>query len=241
MERVGIRELRNNVAAVVRRAGAGERIVVTVDGVPAAQLGPLEATGGGHGRRPGGRRPGPRRPAGATGPPPPEAEDAPGRHPARQRARRAARELSGPMTLFVDTSALVRRYVQGPDRALVRRRHGRRPRVVRVGAVPLRGAAGAAPPGGHRRPARAHVGAPAGRLGRVRGRCRSTTAAWRTPSSWAPPTGCGRSTPCTSRRPTGCPGPRTYLTYDRRQIPAAAGLGFDVRSPLAGVKRPRQP
>jgi prevent-host-death family protein len=43
VERVGIRELRNNVAAVVRRAGAGERIVVTVDGVPAAQLGPLDA------------------------------------------------------------------------------------------------------------------------------------------------------------------------------------------------------
>jgi prevent-host-death family protein len=42
MDRVGIRELRNNVAAVVRRAGTGERIVVTVDGVPAAQLGPLE-------------------------------------------------------------------------------------------------------------------------------------------------------------------------------------------------------
>lgn len=37
---VGIRELRNNVAAVVRRAEAGERIVVTVDGRPAAQLGP---------------------------------------------------------------------------------------------------------------------------------------------------------------------------------------------------------
>jgi len=43
MDRVGIRELRNNVAAVVRRAGAGERIVVTVDGVPTAQVGPLEA------------------------------------------------------------------------------------------------------------------------------------------------------------------------------------------------------
>lgn len=41
LERVGIRELRNNVAAVVRRAGAGERIVVTVDGTPVAQLGPL--------------------------------------------------------------------------------------------------------------------------------------------------------------------------------------------------------
>ena len=42
MDRVGIRELRNNVAAVVRRAAGGERIAVTVGGVPAAQLGPLE-------------------------------------------------------------------------------------------------------------------------------------------------------------------------------------------------------
>jgi len=42
VERVGIRELRNQVAAVVRRAAAGERIVVTVDGIPVAQLAPLE-------------------------------------------------------------------------------------------------------------------------------------------------------------------------------------------------------
>jgi prevent-host-death family protein len=46
VERVGIRELRNNVAAVVRRAAAGERITVTVDGVPAAQLGPLSPGAG---------------------------------------------------------------------------------------------------------------------------------------------------------------------------------------------------
>lgn len=45
MLRVGIRELRNDVAAVVRRAAAGERIVVTVDGRPVAQLGPLEPAG----------------------------------------------------------------------------------------------------------------------------------------------------------------------------------------------------
>ena len=44
MESIGVRELRNNVAAVLRRAAAGERIVVTVDGVPSAQLGPLEPT-----------------------------------------------------------------------------------------------------------------------------------------------------------------------------------------------------
>lgn len=45
MQRIGIRNLRNDVAAVVRRASAGERIVVTVDGEPVAQLGPLEPTG----------------------------------------------------------------------------------------------------------------------------------------------------------------------------------------------------
>lgn len=41
MERVGVRELRNQVASTIRRAAAGERVVVTVDGVPSAQLGPL--------------------------------------------------------------------------------------------------------------------------------------------------------------------------------------------------------
>lgn len=41
MERVGIRDLRANVAALVRRAENGERIVVTVAGRPVAQLAPL--------------------------------------------------------------------------------------------------------------------------------------------------------------------------------------------------------
>lgn len=45
VESIGVRELRNNVAAVLRRAAAGERITVTVDGVPVAQVGPLEAPG----------------------------------------------------------------------------------------------------------------------------------------------------------------------------------------------------
>ena len=40
-----MRELRSNVAAVLRRAAAGERIVVTVDGRPTAQLGPIEPAG----------------------------------------------------------------------------------------------------------------------------------------------------------------------------------------------------
>ncbi len=47
LARVGVRELRNSVAAVVRRAAAGERMVITVDGLPAAMLGPLEPGGGG--------------------------------------------------------------------------------------------------------------------------------------------------------------------------------------------------
>lgn len=40
-QRVGVRELRNQVAAVVRRAGGGDRVIITVDGKPVAQLGPL--------------------------------------------------------------------------------------------------------------------------------------------------------------------------------------------------------
>jgi prevent-host-death family protein len=47
IERVGVRELRNNVAAVLRQARAGQRVLVTVDGRPVAQLGPIapDATG----------------------------------------------------------------------------------------------------------------------------------------------------------------------------------------------------
>lgn len=40
-DRIGVRELRNQVASVLRRAEDGERIVVTIDGRPVAQLGPL--------------------------------------------------------------------------------------------------------------------------------------------------------------------------------------------------------
>ncbi len=38
------RELRNNVGEVLRRAEAGERIVVTVDGRPVAELGPVSGS-----------------------------------------------------------------------------------------------------------------------------------------------------------------------------------------------------
>lgn len=43
---VGIRELRADLAARVRRAGAGERVVIRVGGRAVAQLGPLEDTTG---------------------------------------------------------------------------------------------------------------------------------------------------------------------------------------------------
>lgn len=42
---MGTRELRANLAAALRQAAAGERVVVTVDGRPVAQLGPLEPSG----------------------------------------------------------------------------------------------------------------------------------------------------------------------------------------------------
>jgi prevent-host-death family protein len=47
MDKVGIRELRNYASTIVRRARSGERIVVTVDGLPVAQIGPLDPVGAG--------------------------------------------------------------------------------------------------------------------------------------------------------------------------------------------------
>ena len=43
---IGIRELRTELAAAVRRAGSGQRVVISVDGRAVAQLGPLEAEQG---------------------------------------------------------------------------------------------------------------------------------------------------------------------------------------------------
>jgi antitoxin (DNA-binding transcriptional repressor) of toxin-antitoxin stability system len=45
VEQIGTRALRANLAAAVRAAGAGQRVVVTLDGRPVAQLGPLEPVG----------------------------------------------------------------------------------------------------------------------------------------------------------------------------------------------------
>jgi antitoxin (DNA-binding transcriptional repressor) of toxin-antitoxin stability system len=45
VEEIGARALRANLAAALRQAGAGERVVITLDGRPIAQLGPLEPLG----------------------------------------------------------------------------------------------------------------------------------------------------------------------------------------------------
>lgn len=42
MDEVGTRELRESLAAHITRASEGERILVSVQGQPVAQLGPLE-------------------------------------------------------------------------------------------------------------------------------------------------------------------------------------------------------
>ncbi len=43
MQRIALRELRNQASQVVRRARAGERLIITVDGVPTAEIGPIGA------------------------------------------------------------------------------------------------------------------------------------------------------------------------------------------------------
>lgn len=42
MSNVGIRDLRNDTAGVLRRVGAGERVTITSRGVPVATLSPPE-------------------------------------------------------------------------------------------------------------------------------------------------------------------------------------------------------
>jgi prevent-host-death family protein len=42
MDRVSIRQLRNDVSRVVRRAQSGERLIITSNGVAVAELRPLE-------------------------------------------------------------------------------------------------------------------------------------------------------------------------------------------------------
>jgi prevent-host-death family protein len=46
VDRVGVRELRRDLAAYVRRAERGERVLVTSGGRPVAQLGPIGPSDG---------------------------------------------------------------------------------------------------------------------------------------------------------------------------------------------------
>ena len=43
---IGIRQMRAEAAATVRRAAAGEHLVITIDGRPVASLGPLSGVDG---------------------------------------------------------------------------------------------------------------------------------------------------------------------------------------------------
>lgn len=45
MAAIGMRQLRSDLAAALRRAAAGEEMVVTVSGAPVARLGPVTRTG----------------------------------------------------------------------------------------------------------------------------------------------------------------------------------------------------
>lgn len=42
MARIGVRELRNDVSAILRRVEAGERLTITVNGRPVAELVPVD-------------------------------------------------------------------------------------------------------------------------------------------------------------------------------------------------------
>ena len=45
MATIGMRQLRSDLAAALRRAAAGEELVVTVSGAPVARLAPVAGTG----------------------------------------------------------------------------------------------------------------------------------------------------------------------------------------------------
>jgi uncharacterized protein len=136
------------------------------------------------------------------------------------------------MTLFVDTSALVRRYVQAPGREL----------VLRTMAEDDPWCASAL--------ARTEVLLT---LRQVAGHRRQQDALWRAARDdwdgfWVVPVD-GRTLAAAVEVGAAyglrtvdavhlaaadrLPKPLRYLTFDRHQIPAAAGLGFEVVSPLA--------
>lgn len=136
------------------------------------------------------------------------------------------------MTLFVDTSALVRRYVEGPGRSLV---------VEAMAADPVWCASAlcrsetllalhrlALTPSQHARLwARLRDDWDAFVVIPLDDRCLSQAV--ELGATYGLRTVDALHVAAADRLPR----PATYLTFDRHQIPAAAGLGFEVRSPLA--------
>jgi len=136
------------------------------------------------------------------------------------------------VTLFVDTSALVRRYIQGPDRALV---------LEAMDADPAWCASAlcrsetllalhrlAVTPSQHARMwSRLRDDWDAFVVIPVDDRC--LAQAVELGATFGLRTVDAIHLAAAERLPR----PATYLTYDRRQIPAAAALGFEVRAPLA--------
>ena len=186
----------------LRQAGAGERLVITVDGRPVAQLGPLEPT-----RRPHARRPG-RRPASSSrrAAPTVRRRPTPSTPPVDVRLDRVLAEVRGGVTLYVDTSALVRRYLARPA-----------PRRSCVDAMADDDAWCAsalarteAQLALHRASASARqqadaVARAARRVGRVLGGADGRPLHGPGRRDRRAPTACASSTPSTSPPPTGCP------------------------------------
>ena len=208
-----------STAAAVRRAGGGERIVITVDGRPVAQLGPLEPA------------PAPTSPSTTSPPgacvtlPAPGRPAAAGASPCRSGPASAStgslREIRGrAMTLFLDASALVARSIDFPGReALVLDAMRRRRRLVRVGARPGRGAGAGRPAQRRRRRAGPSCA----------GRCAPTGSAW--PS-------CRSTSRCLDRAPSS-PGPTRCASIDALHLAAADRLPRPRH--LRHVRRPPDP
>ena len=207
MERLGIRELRNQTAAAVRRAGSGERIVITVDGRPVAQLGPLDPVGGEPTLEDLAARgllslpPRPDRPSPSV-----VVELWAGARLDRL-FRRAATVNGDAMTIALDTTALVARFLDAPERAVVLEAMAADGDWCATRAGPHRGAAGPARPP-HRRPAgtrRAAPGVPR-RLGALRHGARRPGLPRPRRRAGPQPAAADRRRRCTSRPPTDSPG-----------------------------------
>jgi hypothetical protein len=136
------------------------------------------------------------------------------------------------VTLFVDTSALVRRYVQGPDRDLVLEAMAGDPAwcasaLCRSETLLALHRLAVTPSQHARMWSRLRDDWDAFVVVPVDDRC--LAHAVELGAAYGLRTVDAIHLAAADRLPR----PATYLTYDRHQIPAAARLGFEVRSPLA--------